>query len=119
MIRWYTGSIAKLTRASQLAMEQTAEAVRTDLRNSQTLPRDTGQLTEQTFVDRSKSAQGTVSVVSNTPYARRLYYHPEYQFRRDKNRFAGGLWFRPYMSKGTKKNFVKETFEKRLKAIRG
>ena len=28
-----------------------------------------------------------------TPYARRLYYHPEYNFAKDKNPEAGGYWF--------------------------
>ena len=33
---------------------------------------------ESTFVDYSNSSKGTVTLVSSTPYARRLYYHPEY-----------------------------------------
>lgn len=28
-----------------------------------------------------------------TPYARRLYYNPQYNFSTDKNPLAGGLWF--------------------------
>jgi hypothetical protein len=28
-----------------------------------------------------------------TPYARRLYYNPQYNFSKDKNPKAGGLWF--------------------------
>lgn len=32
-------------------------------------------------------------VVWNVPYARRLYYHPEYNFSKDKNPHARGLWF--------------------------
>ncbi|MFC0271126.1 minor capsid protein [Metabacillus herbersteinensis] len=29
----------------------------------------------------------------NTPYARRLYYNPQYNFSKDKNPNAQGLWF--------------------------
>lgn len=28
-----------------------------------------------------------------TPYARRLYYNPQFNFSTDKNPLAGGLWF--------------------------
>lgn len=28
-----------------------------------------------------------------TPYAKRLYYNPQYNFRKDKNPNARGLWF--------------------------
>lgn len=28
-----------------------------------------------------------------TPYARRLYYHPEYNFSTEHNPQAGGMWF--------------------------
>lgn len=28
-----------------------------------------------------------------TPYSRRLYYNPQYNFSKDKNPQAGGLWF--------------------------
>lgn len=28
-----------------------------------------------------------------TPYARRLYYHPEYDFSKEKNAEAGAYWF--------------------------
>lgn len=28
-----------------------------------------------------------------TPYARRLYYNPQYNFQKDRNPNAGGLWF--------------------------
>ncbi|WP_281659125.1 minor capsid protein [Halobacillus sp. Cin3] len=29
----------------------------------------------------------------DTPYARRLYYNPQFNFDKDKNPSAGGLWF--------------------------
>lgn len=31
--------------------------------------------------------------VWSTPYARRLYYNPQFNFSKDKNPLAGGLWF--------------------------
>ena len=36
---------------------------------------------------------GSGELVWNTPYARRLYYNPHYDFSKDKNSKAQGLWF--------------------------
>lgn len=75
--------IHKLTRASVTALERTAEALHTEVVQAQVMPFETGHLQEDaTFVDYSESSQGKVSLVTSTPYARRLYYHPEYKFSR-------------------------------------
>ena len=94
---------------------ETADAVRSDLVKSQTMPFDEGNLqNKSTFVDDSKKSIGKVSIVSDTPYARRLYFHPEYNFQKGKNKNAGGEWFDPYIN-GNKKNLPKEIFEKKEK----
>ena len=36
---------------------------------------------------------GSGEIKYRTPYARRLYYHPEYDFSTEKNPKAGGYWF--------------------------
>lgn len=36
---------------------------------------------------------GRGEVIWQTPYARRLYYNPQYNFSKDKNPNARGLWF--------------------------
>jgi len=36
---------------------------------------------------------GTGEVIWDTPYAHRLYVHPEYNFSKDKNPNARGKWF--------------------------
>lgn len=66
---------------------------------------------ESTFVDTSESARGRVSLVSSTPYARRLYYHPEYNFYKGENPDAGGEWFQPYLPGGKKSDFAKKVFK--------
>ena len=78
--------IQQLTRAQVMALEQTAEALHTNVVQAQVFPRDTGNLqNESTFVDYSESSQGKVSIISSTPYARRLYFHPEYHFQKTEN----------------------------------
>ena len=36
---------------------------------------------------------GTGKIIWDTPYGRKLYYNPQYNFSKDKNPQAGGLWF--------------------------
>ena len=107
--------LKELTRQQYISLAQTADALVTDLRDSQTMPFDTGNLqNDSTFLDDSQKEQGRVSVVSSTPYARRLYYHPEYNFRTTNNRNAGGKWFEPYIS-GNRTDFLKDAFSKLFK----
>lgn len=115
-IRLNLPRIRQLDRAAVTALEQTAEAVHTDLQQSQTMPFRTGNLqNESTFVDTSESARGHVSIVSQTPYARRLYYHPEYHFSTEENPNAGGKWFEPYLPGGHKAGFAAKAFKKLYK----
>ena len=100
-IKLNEAKLKELTRQQYISLAQTADAVLTDLRDSQTMPFDTGNLqNDSTFIDDSQKEQGRVSVVSSTPYARRLYYHPEYNFRTTNNPNAGGKWFEPYIKHG-------------------
>lgn len=102
--------LARYQNIAQLNLVKTADAMKTDLVQSQTMPFDTGALQNQsTFVDDSKKKQNKVKIVSDTPYARRLYFHPEYNFQKDKNSNAGGQWFETYIS-GAKKDFANKTF---------
>ena len=107
--------LKELTRQQYISLAQTADALVTDLRDSQTMPFDTGNLqNDSTFLDDSQKEQGRVSVVSSTPYARRLYFHPEYNFRTTNNLNAGGKWFEPYIS-GNRTDFLKDAFAKLFK----
>lgn len=97
--------------AKTQALEMTGEAIRSDLILSQTMPFDTGDLQNLlTFVDYEQAAKGLVAVVSQGPYARRLYFHPEYNFQRGKNPFAGGRWLDPYLEGGAKASLPKDAF---------
>ena len=114
-IKLNEAKLKELTRQQYISLAQTADALVTDLRDSQTMPFDTGNLqNDSTFIDDSEKEQGRVSVVSSTPYARRLYYHPEYNYRTTNNANAGGKWFEPYIS-GNRTDFLKDTFAKLFK----
>lgn len=115
----YPGAAERFDRAVRQSLEMTAEELRRDLRASHTLPREYGQLTEMTYVDRTDAADLKVAVVSDTAYARRLYYHPEFEFRKYPNEAAGAEWFEPYKKGGAKAGFAKEKFEKFMERALG
>ena len=104
-VRIDQGKLRQLTRAKITALEKTAEALHTEIVQTQVMPRDTGALqNESTFVDYSKSAQGSC--------ARRLYYHPEYNCSTEENPNARGKWFEPWMKGGMYQSHARNTFKK-------
>lgn len=93
-IKLNTALLKELDKQKEVALSQTAEALKTEVQQAQVMPRDVGTLQNNaTFVDDSDVQNGRVSLVSSTPYARRLYFHPEYNFDRTHNKSAGGRWF--------------------------
>lgn len=99
-----------LDKAQREAFEQTADATLTELRDRQVMPFDTGNLqNDSTFIDDSQKDK--VSIVSSTPYARRLYFHPEYNYRRGNNSRAGGKWFDSFLND----DFIANAYAKLLK----
>lgn len=76
--------IKQLTQAQVTALEQTAEALHTEIVQAQVVPRKDGTLQgEAFFVDTTESGKGKVALIHATPYARRLYFHPEYHFHKE------------------------------------
>ena len=99
-----------LDNAQFEALAMTADATLTELRDRQTMPFDTGNLqNDSTFVDASQ--RDKVSIVSSTPYARRLYLHPAYNYRRGNNASAGGKWFESCLND----EFIATAYAKLLK----
>lgn len=115
----YKAAVDKLLKAQITALEQTAEALHTDVLQAQVMPWDSGSMQrENTFVDYSQSKNGTVSLVSQTPYARRMYFHPEYNFQTKNNPNAQGKWLEPWIS-GDKKDWCREEYKKNYKQLGG
>ena len=114
-VNWNFGAVRQVEQAVATALEQTAQAVITDVVDEQVMPMDTGTLqNSSTFVETSESSTGVVGIISDTPYARRLYYHPEYNFRTSETKNAGGKWFQPWID-GDKKEFAADAFAKLLR----
>lgn len=108
--------ILGLEKAALAAAAETLEVVYTDLVSSKTMPFDTGDMqNNQTFVETSET--GAV-LITGSPQARRLYYHPEYNFQRGKNANAGAYWLEPYIT-GGKKDFAQAEFTEIFKRRAG
>lgn len=114
-------AIKNIENAAKAAASEAMEKLRKDLLDSETMPFDTGDMqNNQTFVsvEGEETINGedtySVSLVTGSPQARRLYYHPEYQFQQGHNDNAGALWLEPYIN-GDKKDFVKQEYIKALK----
>ncbi len=110
-------AMAKVMSAAAYALEDTGEAVRVDVQQSNTMPWKTGDLEDiYTFVDTSKAEE--VLIVSDRPYARRVYFHPEYNFNKEHNSNAGGKWFETYIN-GDKKDYPQKVFARKMKKRMG
>lgn len=107
-----------LTKAQKQAAGLTMEELKRDIEKSEIVPRDVGTLEESVTVNTGFFDKGTLKLQYNTPYARRLYYHPEYNFSHDENANAQGAWLEPYIS-GEKKNYAKDVYRKIFKSISG
>lgn len=102
------------------ALEKTAEALHTEVIQAQVFPRDTGNLqNESTFVDYSESEKGKVTIVSSTPYARKLYFHPEFHFAQDENSNAKGRWYEDWELGGSKEAFAIRTYTEFYRRMAG
>lgn len=126
-VRINATAIRQLNEAVRKSLEQTAEAFHTEVVQAQVIPRMDGALQgEKFYLDLSKISQGRVRLVHEGPYARRLYYHPEYNFHtvawtdskgrtHDGNPNAKGHWFEDWLPNGTKQDFIADTFKDLLK----
>ena len=108
------GVLNMIDNARYDALAMTADATLTELRDRQVMPFDTGNMqNDSTFIDDSQKDK--VSIVTTAPQARRLYFHPEYNFRRNNNSRAGGKWFDSFLND----DFIASAFAKLMKQIGG
>ena len=137
VIKLNLAKIAQLSEAQVMALEQTAEALHTEVVQKQVMPRDTGAMQgEKTFIKAgeetvstykdgttatnsiTKAKNGKVSLVTTSPQVRRLYFHPEYRFKKDENPNAGGKWYQPWID-GEYKDFCQNAYAELYRRIAG
>lgn len=98
---------------------ETAEALKTDLIQSQTMPFDVGTMqNDSTFVDTKRAISGCCTIVVDTPYARKVYFDPEIDIHADKNPNAKQYYFDDYIM-GNKKDLSIKYFKMFMKRKNG
>ncbi len=114
-IRYNTKNIKLINETAKLALLDTAEAVKTDLIQSQTIPFDSGVMqNDSTYVDDKRIIKGVARLVTDTLYARKVYFDPEINIKQTKNPNAKQRWFDDYIS-GEKKNLPIKYFQQLLR----
>ncbi len=114
-ITYNTRNIKIINEVARLALLDTAEAIKTDLFQSQTMPFYTGTMqNDSTFVDDKRIIKGIAKLVTDTVYARKVYFDPEITIHQDKNPNAKQRWFDDYIF-GEKKNLPIKHFQQMLK----
>lgn len=109
--KFYPGKMAKLNQAVRTSLEQTGDYILSEVIEAQVMPFDVGTLqNDNTYVNKEQSSSGKVSIVSSTPYARRLYFHPEYHFQTENNPNAGGKWLEDWTDGGKYANEVRKAY---------
>ena len=105
-IKFNNQKIQDIENIINSSASETMELLYTDLVTSQTMPLNLGIMqNDETFVE---STENGAVLITGSIQARRLYYHPEYNFQK-KNTNAGAYWLEPYIN-GSKSDFVKVNF---------
>lgn len=113
------GNIQKLKSAQTKALELTGEFLHTEIIQAQVVPFRDGTLQGEAFsVDYSDAGNGRVSLTHSTPYARRLYYHPEYNFDTSTNPHAKGKWMDDWAD-GSKTSSIRDAYARFYKQLTG
>lgn len=114
-ITYNTKNINMINEIARLALLDTAEAVKTDLIQSQTMPFDTGTMqNDSTYVDDKRIIKGIARLITDTPYTRKVYFDPDINIKQAKNPNAKQYWYEDYIS-GGKKNLPIKYFQQMLK----
>lgn len=110
-IELYPDAIAGLEEAVKRSARLAMDALQQDVVSSDVMPFDTGDMQNNaTSINTSDDGDELkISLTTNAPQARRLYYHPEYNFQTVNNANAQGEWLEEYIT-GAKADFLQDTF---------
>lgn len=111
-IVWDEKGLKHIDDALARALGISGHLLQDEIREEQVIPRMDGTLSGEAFkVDDSTAKKGYIRFSFTTPYARRLYFHPEYHFHKepwvdkdgkshDGNPNAQGEWMSLWMEGG-------------------
>lgn len=97
------------------ALAKATYVLQDEIREAQVIPRELGTLQGEAFTVIDRHNRKYMDLGFSTPYARRLYFHPEYHFSTKENPNARGMWLKDWLKGGKKQNRLSEIFEGILK----
>lgn len=89
-------------------LRETTDLLLGEIEDAQVIPKDQGSLENHHEVHHPEEKRA--EIVASTPYARRLYMHPEYDFRNGENANAKGAWFEDWEPNGKYEGRVAEIY---------
>ena len=104
----------QIMKKAREALVQTAHEIKADLQASGIMPIESGHLqNEATTVCKARLNENVTAIVSDTVYARRKFFQPEFNFNRTVNRLAGGRWFDAY-TVGVRRGMARNMFARKI-----
>lgn len=94
-IKWDITELAAFDKSLDRALNKAADEIEQRLKEAEVVPKKSGALeASQNIV-----VMGNRLTISySSPYANRLYFHPEYNFSREQNSNAQGRWLEAVFS---------------------
>ena len=116
-VKFKKSEIKRLEKTAQDALFETAEELHKEVVKAKVMPYDTGNMQNETTSVQKINADH-VQLVTEAPYASRVYYHPEYNFQKEKNPAAQGRWLDRWIY-GSESDWCQKTFAKIFKRLGG
>lgn len=86
---WDNSVMRHIYKSFETSMTDLAKSIDKEIKQAEVVPKDSGALEASQRVE----AKGEdLAVTYDAPYAARVYYHPEYEFSKEKNANAKGMW---------------------------
>ena len=110
-----------LRREAMDAALETVSALRGEVITAQVMPFDNGDMQNKhtSVVQRIEGDDIHTALLTDTPYTRKMYYHPEYNFQTVNNPNAQGLWLSPWLPGGANESFLLDTYHLKLRVRLG
>ena len=104
-------AIKSLDEAVKRSAGLSIEALKTEVISAQVMPFNTGTMQNtDTFTDvKDEGDKIIAALITGSPQARRLYFHPEYNFQKINNQNAGGEWLEQWIN-GGENDYAEEKF---------
>ena len=117
-LRLNLSALGSIRREVMDASLETVSALRGEVITAQVMPFNTGDMQNNHTAVQQRTDGDDIytSLVTDTPYARKMYYHPEYNFQTVNNPNAQGLWLSSWLPGGDKESFLPDTFHLKLRA---